>query len=116
MQHLLPGDGEDHPAPAFDGLQLVGPKTGIRCALEAERGVEVLAHQGMLKLSSLAQKIGQLLAALHHNGRFFPHPGNLPPATAVFNSENIRDNSAVTWFRKHQVPAATTGNQQSPVS
>ena len=68
MQHLLPGDGEDRQAPAFDGLQLAGPKTGTRCALEAERSIEVLAHQGMLKLGSLAQKIGQLLTALHHNG------------------------------------------------
>ena len=73
MQHLLPGDGEDRQAPAFDGLQLAGPKTGTRCALEAERGVEVLAHQGMLKLSSLAQKIGQLLTVPHHNGRLSPH-------------------------------------------
>jgi len=72
MQHLLPGDGEDHPAPAFDGLQLVGPKTETRCALEAERGGEVLAHQGMLKLSSLAQKVGELLTALHDNGRRSP--------------------------------------------
>ena len=103
MQHLLPGDGEDRQAPAFDGLQLAGPKTGTRCALEAERGVEVLAHQGMLKLGSLAQKIGQLLTALHHNGRLSPHRGNVPPATAVFNGENIRDNSTVTRSEKHQV-------------
>jgi hypothetical protein len=96
MQHFLPGDGENHPAPAFDGLQLTGPKTGTRCGLEAERGVEILAHQGMLKLSSLAQKIGKLLTALHHNGRLCPHRGNVPPATAVFNGENIRDDSAVT--------------------
>ena len=107
MQHLLPGDGEDRQAPAFDGLQLAGPKTGTRCALETERGVEVLAHQGMLKLSSLAQKIGQLLTALHHNGRLSPHRGNVPPATAVFNGENIRDNSAVIRSGKHGLPAAT---------
>jgi hypothetical protein len=50
----------------------------------------------MLKLSSLAQKIGKLLTALHHNGRLCPHRGNVPPATAVFNGENIRDDSAVT--------------------
>jgi Glycosyl hydrolase family 3 C-terminal domain len=61
----------------------------------------------MLKLSSLAQKIGQLLTALHHNGRLSPHLGNVPPATAVFNGENIRDNSTVTRSGKHRVPAAT---------
>jgi hypothetical protein len=61
----------------------------------------------MLKLSSLAQKIGKLLTALHHNDRLSPHRGNVPPATAVFNSEKIRDNSAVTRSGKHRVPAAT---------
>jgi hypothetical protein len=58
----------------------------------------------MLKLSSLAQKIGKLLTALHHNGRLSPHRGNVPPATAVFNGENIRDKSAVTRSGKHRVP------------
>jgi hypothetical protein len=58
----------------------------------------------MLKLSSLAQKIGKLLTALHHNGRLSPHWGNVPPATAVFNGENIRDKSAVTRSGKHRVP------------
>ena len=61
----------------------------------------------MLKLSSLAQKISQLLTALHHNGRLSPHQGNVPPATAIFNGANIRDNSTVTRSGKHQVPAAT---------
>lgn len=56
----------------------------------------------MLKLSSLAQKIGKLLTALHHNGRLSPHQGNVPPAMAVFNGENIRDNSAVTRPGKHR--------------
>ena len=117
MQHLLPGDSEDHPAPAFDGLKLILAKTGTRCALEAERGIQVLTHQAMLKLSSLAQKIGQLLTALHHNGRLCPHQGNVPPATAVFNGENIRDNSTVTRSGKHRVPAATPpgrGNETGP--
>ena len=50
----------------------------------------------MLKLGSLAQKIGKLLTALHHNGRLSPHRGNVPPATGIFNSENIRDNTAIT--------------------
>ena len=81
MQHLLPGDAEDHPAPALDGLKLILAKTGTRRALKAERGIQVLTHQAMLKLSSLAQKVGQLLAVLHHDDRFSPHRRKVSPAT-----------------------------------
>jgi hypothetical protein len=34
-----------------------------------------------------------------------PTGGNVPPATAVFNGENLRDNGARSG--KHRVPAAT---------
>ena len=80
VQHLLSGDAEDHHAPALDGLQLLVPKAGTYRAREAERGVEVLAHQAMLKLSSLRQQIGQLLAVSHHDDRLAhsqkPIPGD----------------------------------------
>jgi hypothetical protein len=69
MQHLLPGDAEDHLAPPLDRGKLTGPQPRTCRALEAERGVEVLAHQAMLQLSSLGQQIGQLLAVPHHDGR-----------------------------------------------
>ena len=86
MHHLLGGDCQDHLAPALDGRQLIVAKTGTRRALETERGVEVLAHQGVLELSSLGEKIGELLAALHHDGRLFHNERNVPqrqpPATA----------------------------------
>jgi hypothetical protein len=111
MQHLLPGDSEDRQAPAFDGLQLADPKTGTGCALEAERGVEVLAHQGMLKLSSLAQKVGELLTALHHNGRLSPHQGNVPPEMAVFNGGNIRGQKRRNPVR--EVPGASRNTTQT---
>jgi hypothetical protein len=48
MQHLLRGDTQDHLAPLLDGRDLVGPEPGTRAAFEAERGVEVLAHQAVL--------------------------------------------------------------------
>ena len=73
MEHLLARDGENHPAPALDGFELIAGKTGPRRALEAERGVEVLAQQAVLKLSTLAQNVGQLLAVPHHHGRLPAH-------------------------------------------
>ena len=88
MQHLLAGDGEDHPAPALDGLELVGPKTGTRGALEAERGVEVLAHQGVLELGSLGEQIGQLLAALHDDGRLSRHRRKVSPDARLCGSRS----------------------------
>jgi hypothetical protein len=69
MQHLLSGDAEDNLAPPPDGIKLIRPQSGTCGAFEAEGGVEVLSHQAMLKLSSLGQKIGQLLAVPHHDGR-----------------------------------------------
>jgi hypothetical protein len=79
VQHFLSGDSEEHPTPALDRPQLIVAKTGTCCALEAERGVQVFAHHSMLKLGSLAEKIGQLLAALHHNCRLSAHERKLSP-------------------------------------
>lgn len=68
MQHLLSSDTQDHLASLLDGRKLVGPESGTHAASEAERGVQVLAHQAMLQLSSLAEKVGQFFAVLHHDG------------------------------------------------
>ncbi len=84
MQHFLAGDGQDYLAPALYRLQLILAKAGTRCVLEAECGVEVLAQQAVLKLSTLAQQVGQLLAVLHHNARL-PHKGKVSPAMAGLN-------------------------------
>jgi hypothetical protein len=73
MQHLLSGYIEEHSAPTLDDLKLIVPKARTCCALQAERGVEVLTRHGVLKLSSLTEKIGQLLAIFHHDGRLSPH-------------------------------------------
>jgi hypothetical protein len=43
----------------------------------------------MLKLRRLAQKIGQLLAVSHHDGRLCPHRRNVSPAVATLNGHNI---------------------------
>jgi len=82
VQHLLSGDAEDHLAPPLDGLKLISPQTRTRRAFEAERGVEVLAHQAMLKLGGLGQKIGQLLAVSHHDDRL-AHTRKVSPTTAT---------------------------------
>ena len=82
VQHLLGGDAEDHRAPPLHGRKLISPQPRACRAFQAERGVEVLAHQAMLKLSSLGQQIGQLLAVFHYDGRL-AHKGTLPLAMAV---------------------------------
>ena len=73
MQHFLPGDAEDHPPPPLDRSKLTSPYSRTRRALKTERRVQVLAHQAMLKLGSQGQKIGQLLAVPHHDGRLTLH-------------------------------------------
>ena len=88
MQHLLPGDAEDDPAPPLDRRKLILAKTGTRRAFEAKRGVEVLAHQAVLKLSGLGQKVGQLLAIPHHDDRLSPHRRKVSAATAILNEQD----------------------------
>src|SRR6185436_623614 len=44
----------------------------------------------MLKLGSLGQKIGQLLAVLHDNGRLFPHRRRVSPAMAIPTGKNVK--------------------------
>ena len=73
MHHLLAGDVEEHPAPPLDDLELVVPETGTWRAPEAERGVEVLAHHGVLELSPLGEQVRQLFPALHEDGRLSRH-------------------------------------------
>jgi hypothetical protein len=85
MQHLFPGDAEDHPSPPLDRSKLTGPHSWTRRALEAKRRVQVFAHQAMLKLGSQGQKIGQLLAVPHHDGRLTPHGRKVSAAIAVLN-------------------------------
>src|SRR4051794_11204436 len=79
MHHLLAGDAEEHPAPPLDDLELIVPKTGTRSASEAERGVEVLAHHGVLELSALGEQVGQLFPALHEDGRLSRHGRKVSP-------------------------------------
>jgi len=94
VQHLLAGDIEDHPPPARDGRKLIIPKARTCCALEAECGIEVLTHQAVLKLSSLAEKVGQLLATFHNDGGLSRHGRKVSPATAVLNGEDMKRTGA----------------------
>ena len=51
-------------------------------------GVEkVFTHHGVLKLSGLTEKMSQLLAILHHDGRLSPHGKKVSTAVAVANGE-----------------------------
>ena len=111
MQHLLTRDGQDHPAPALDGRKLIAAKTRTRRVFEAERGIQVLAHQAVLKLSTLAEEVGQLLAVLHHDGRLSRHSRKLSLPMAALNGENTAqapaggqsENDCVAW----QAPPVT---------
>jgi hypothetical protein len=49
----------------------------------------------MLKLGSLGQKIGQLLAVLHDNGRLFPHRRRVSPAMAIPKGKNVKETPGV---------------------
>ena len=107
VQHLLAGDAEDHPAPALDRRKLIVPKTRARRALQAERGIEVLAHQAVLKLSRQAEKIGQLLAVPHHDGRLSPHGRKLSPAMAVLNGEDRTAMLLADTARRNRAPVTS---------
>jgi len=89
MQHLLARDSEEHSTPPFDDLKLILAETAICCVLQAERGIEVLAHHGVLKLGSLTQKISQLLAILHNDGRLIRHGKRLSAAVCAANVDEI---------------------------
>ena len=73
MQHLLGRDVKDHLAPTLHGRELTIAKARTRCAPQAERGVEVLAHQRVFQLGSQGEQVGQLLAPLHHHERLARH-------------------------------------------
>lgn len=62
VSHLFHGHADDHAAPARDCGGLVGAPARIR-QLQAERGIEVAAHQVVLDLRRLVKGIEQLLSA-----------------------------------------------------
>ena len=68
VQHLLCRHIQHHPAPPLHGDELVSLKSRTAVALQTERSIEVLAHQGVLELAGQAQQVGQLLAPFHHDG------------------------------------------------
>ena len=66
-------------------------RPGPGCAPEAERGVEVLAHQGVLELGSLGEQVGQLLAALHDDGRLSHHGRKVSPDPRPVRGHALRE-------------------------
>ncbi len=66
VQHLLGGHVGDRGAPALDGLVLLGGEPLLLRLLQAEGGVQVLAHDAVLELGRLAQHVDQRLAMLDH--------------------------------------------------
>ena len=73
VQHLLGGDGEDDRAPPFDRVEVLGSERLVGFGLDAEGGVEVLAHQPVLELRRLAEQVRQRLAVLDDDGWFRRH-------------------------------------------
>jgi hypothetical protein len=82
MQHFLTRDSKEHPTPPLDSFKLILPEPAAWCALQAERGVQVLTHHRVLELRGLGKKVGQLLAVLHNNGSLFPHGEKVSTAMA----------------------------------
>jgi len=62
MAHLLDGDTDDGAPPAGDHRVVLGTKPVGRCVLQAEGGIKVAAHQVVLDLRRLGQRIEELLA------------------------------------------------------
>ena len=69
VQHLLRGHVGDLLAPSSDGLFFFrGQAFGLRL-LQAEGGVQVLAHDAVLEFGGLAEHVDQRLAVLDHERR-----------------------------------------------
>src|SRR6266571_2653706 len=64
VQHLLRADVEDVLAPALDRLRFGGGEALVGGLLQAERRVQVLAHDPVLELRRLAEHVEQRLAVL----------------------------------------------------
>jgi hypothetical protein len=69
MSHLLDRDVDDRPAPPFQGLAVCFGNARLAGTLEAERGVEIAAHQRVLDLRGLRQEVEELLARADHDLR-----------------------------------------------
>ena len=67
------GDGEDGRTPTFDGCEVLGRERLVRFGLDAEGGVEVLAHQRVFELRRLTEQVRQRLAILDDDRWFRRH-------------------------------------------
>ena len=100
VQHLLGSNAEDGGTPTLERRDVLGRQGRIGPRLEAERGVEVLAHQRVFELGRLAEQVRERLAVLDDNG-WFRHScaklAKLAPADAV--SRRVRDRALGAWPR-----------------
>ena len=67
MQHLLDGDAGQQLLPAADRCGLLGCQALIGIGLEAEAGIQVLAHDQVLDLRRLGKQVPKMLAVLDNN-------------------------------------------------
>ena len=73
VEHLLGRDAQDRRPPPLHRLELVLAQPGPGLRLEAEGGVQVLAHEPVLELGRLAEEVGELLAVLDDDLRLTVH-------------------------------------------
>ena len=74
MEHLIDADVAQHLTPPSDCRRLHLSEAFVRPRLEAERDVQVLAHDHVLELSRLRQQVPQMLAALDDENWFSHQP------------------------------------------
>lgn len=62
MSHFLDGDGDDRLAPSLQRIALGVGDALFATPSQAERGIEVAAHQRVLDLRGLGEEVQELLA------------------------------------------------------
>ncbi len=93
VEHLMGRYAEHHRAPPFDGLEVFRRQRLVGLGLQAEGGVQVLAHQPVFELGRLAQEVGERLAILDDDGWFRRHccgkllPGPVDESREIGTSE-----------------------------
>jgi len=69
VAHLLNGDTHDRLAPLLNGVSLPFRKPACDSVFQAERDVEIAAHQRMLDFGSFSEQMKNLLSRPNYNIR-----------------------------------------------
>jgi hypothetical protein len=69
VPHLLNRDVQDRFAPSLECFSLGGGDTLLVCSLQTKRRVEIAAHQRVLDLRGLGEKVQELLARANNDVR-----------------------------------------------